>query len=240
MQKVIIKNISKKFKIGFSRGQSALGRLVSSLSGREPKKIINILNNISFNADSGEIIGLIGKNGSGKSTLLRIVAGIYKQDKGDVWIGGKLISLIGLGAGLQHRLTMKDNIFLVGSLFDLNQKTIKQRFNSIVNFAGLNQFVNTKLYQFSEGMKQRLAFSIAIHCDPEVLLLDEVFEIGDEDFRHKSAEKIKELVKKGATIILVSHEMWMIEKYCDRVIWLDKGNIFREGNTKDVVKEYKK
>ena len=134
---------------------------------------------------------------------------------------------------------MAENIFLVGSFFGLSQVTIKGRFNSIVEFAGLQNFVNTKLYQFSSGMKERLAFSIVIHCSPEILLLDEVFAVGDEDFRNKSSKKIKELVKGGATAILVSHELWMIEKYCDRVIWLDGGKIIKEGKTEDIVNEYK-
>jgi ABC-type polysaccharide/polyol phosphate transport system ATPase subunit len=138
------------------------------------------------------------------------------------------------------RLTLTENTFVVGSLFGLSQKEVKERFDSIVEFAGLQNFVNTKIYQFSSGMKERLAFSIAIYCSPEILLLDEVFAVGDEDFRNKSARKIKELVRNGASAILVSHELWMIEKYCDRVIWLDEGKVVKEGKIKDIIDEYKK
>ena len=191
--RIIVKNISKKFKIGFKKKQSALARFVSLFSGKEPKKIIQALKDVSFKAKKGEIVGIIGKNGSGKSTLLRIIAGIYNKDKGEIITNGKIISVINLKVGLQPRLTMRDNIFLTSSLFDLSQNDIKQRFNSIVEFAELENFVNTKIYQFSEGMKQRLAFSIAIYCNPEILLLDEVFEVGDEKFRKKSANEIKEL-----------------------------------------------
>jgi ABC-type polysaccharide/polyol phosphate transport system ATPase subunit len=240
MERIIVDKISKKFRIGFKKKQSTLARIISLFSGKEPKKILIALNEVSFKAKSGEIIGIIGKNGSGKSTLLRTIAGIYSKDNGIIKTKGNIISLIGLSIGLEDRLTMKENIFLVGSLFGLSRKNIKKRFDSIVKFAELKDFLNTKLYQFSEGMKQRLAFSIAIHSNPEILLLDEVFAVGDKDFRIKSAKKIKALVKKGAIAILVSHELWMIEKYCDRVIWIDKGEIVIKGNTKDVLNKYLK
>jgi len=239
MERIIVDKVSKKFKLGFKKHKSSLARFVSIFSGKEPKKIIQALKGVSFKAEEGEIVGIIGENGSGKSTLLRIIAGIY-HSKGRVITNGKIISMVDLRAGLQLRLTMKDNIFLVCSLFGLSQKDITQRFNSIVEFAELENFINTKIYQFSEGMKQRLAFSIAIHCNPKILLLDEIFEVGDEDFRIKSADKIKEFVKKGATVLLVSHELWMIEKYCDKVTWLGKGRIIKKGKARDVVSDYKK
>ena len=238
MERIIIREVGKKFKIGFKKGQSALARFVSLFSGREARRIIWALNNISFKVDEGEIVGIIGKNGSGKSTLLRTISRIYKKNRGRVRTRGKIVSLINLNIGMQPRLTMRDNIYLCCSLFGLSQKEIKKRFSSIIEFSELENFVNTKLYQFSEGMKQRLAFSIAIHCNPNILLLDEVFEVGDKEFKIKSAEKIKELVKKGVSVLLVSHEMWMIEKYCTRVIWIDKGKIVKDGKTKQVLKKY--
>jgi ABC-type polysaccharide/polyol phosphate transport system ATPase subunit len=135
---------------------------------------------------------------------------------------------------------MKENIFLICSLLGLTKKEIKKRFESIVEFAGLKDFVNTKLYQFSAGMSERLSFSMAIHVNPDVLLLDEVFAVGDEDFRRKSAEKIKELAKNGVSVLFVSHELWMVEKYCDRVIWMSNGEIIKEGKPREIIKEYKK
>jgi len=197
MKRIIVNKISKKFKIGFKKKQTAIARFSSFVSGREPKKTLIALQDVSFSADAGEVIGIIGKNGSGKSTLLRILAGIYTHHEGSKSIKGRMIPLIGLGQGLHRRLTMKENIFLVGSLFGLSKRDIKNRFNSIVAFSDLEEYVHTKPYQFSEGMKQRLAFSIAIHCNPDVLLLDEVFEVGDEEFKKKSTGKIKELVNGG-------------------------------------------
>ena len=240
MKRVIVNKISKKFKIGFKKKQTAIARFSSFFSGREPKKTLIALQDVSFSADAGEIVGIIGKNGSGKSTLLRILAGIYTNHEGSKSIKGRMIPLIGLGQGLNRRLTMKDNIFLVGSLFGLSKRDIKNRFNSIVAFSDLKEYVHTKPYQFSEGMKQRLAFSIAIHCNPAVLLLDEVFEVGDEEFKKKSTGKIKELVNGGATVLLVSHDLDLIKKYCDKVIWLDEGRIKMIGKTKEIVKKYKK
>lgn len=240
MKKIIVREVSKKFRMGFKKNRGALARLLGLFSGRLPRKDFWALKGISFNVKKGEVVGIIGENGSGKSTILRIISGIYPPSKGSVYTKGNLIPLIGFGAGLNGRLTMKENIFLVGSLFDLSRRDIKNRFDSIVEFAGLEDFVETKLYQFSSGMTQRLAFSIAIHANPEILILDEVFSVGDEDFRNKSANKIKELARKGTSVLFVSHELWMIEKYCDRVIWMSKGKIVKEGKTKELIKEYKK
>jgi len=225
IKRVNINNISKKFMIGRNNNLGALERFLSLFSGREPKKLIYALKNVSFNAHSGEIVGLIGDNGSGKSTLLRIIAGVYYPDGGEVAINGKVVSLINLTVGLKERLTMRENIFLVASLFGTSHAEIKKRFDEVVKFSELGDFVNTKIYQFSAGMLQRLAFSIAIYSNPNILLLDEVFEVGDEDFKKRSANRIKEMVKNGVCVFLASHDMEMVTKYCDRVIRMEKGEI---------------
>ena len=166
------------------------------------------------------IVAIVGPNGSGKSTLLRIIAGILEPDEGKVTTNGKIISLINLNAGLREKLTMKDNIHLCCSLFGLSPREIKERFNQIVKFSGLEEFVNTKIFQFSSGMLQRLAFSIAIHCNPEILLLDEVFEVGDEKFKNKSTDEIRRLAAKKISVLLVSHSLDLVAKHCNRVITL--------------------
>lgn len=224
-QRIIIEKISKRFKIGFKKRASFLERFLIFFSGREPKKIIQVLNNINLVIFAGEIIGLIGKNGCGKSTLLRIITGITRQDNGEIRTNGKIVSLINLNVGLKERLTMKDNIFLIGSLFGMSQKEIFKKYNSIINFAELEQYENTKIYQFSSGMKQRLVFSIAINSNPDILLLDEVFEVGDENFKKKSSQKIKEIAKRGGAVILVSHDINLINKNCYKVINIDEGKI---------------
>jgi len=239
-ERVKVRNVSKRFKIGFQRSLGALARFLYLFSGRESKKFITALKNVSLSVSSGDILGIIGENGSGKSTLLRIIAGIYSQSLGEIQVNGKIVSLINLNVGLKERLSMRDNIYLSCSLFGLSNKEIKERFQKIVEFSELGEFVNTKLYQFSDGMKQRLAFSIGINCNPEILLLDEVFAVGDEEFRIKSARKIQELVKSGASVILVTHELWMIEKYCDSAVWLDGGEIIKKGDAKKVITAYLK
>ncbi|MDP2672176.1 MAG: ATP-binding cassette domain-containing protein [Candidatus Daviesbacteria bacterium] len=242
MERVVVTNVSKKFHIGFKKNQGALGKLVSLLSGEEPKKIIWGLKNVSFSVNGGEIIGIIGLNGSGKSTLLRVIAGIYKADEGIVSTTGHVISLIGLDGGLKDRLTLRDNIYLLCYFYGLDRKLINKRLNSIIEFAELENFTNTKIYQLSDGMKQRLAFSIAIHCNPDILILDEVFAVGDESFKIKSVKKIKELVNGGATVLLVTHYLGIIEKYigrhCDKVIWMDSGSIVTSGESKSIMTKY--
>lgn len=238
MKRIIVKNVSKQFRIGFKKQQSTLARLFLLFSGKEQKKTIEAIKNISFEVNSGEVLGIIGSNGSGKSTLLRIIAGIYKQNSGEISLNGRVASFIGLCGALKQRLTMRENIFLVGSFFRMSQKEIKHKFDSIVKFSELQDFTNTKIYQFSEGMKTRLAFSIAAHCNPEILLLDEVFEVGDEEFRKKSGRKIRDMIKSGASAILVSHSMDNIEKNCSRTILLRHGEIAEFGESKKVIAKY--
>jgi len=238
MERIIINNISKRFKIGFKKNQTGLARFVSLFSGREPKRTIWALKDISFKANEGEIIGIIGDNGSGKTTLLSIIAHIYKQDEGSIATNGKIVPLINLGAGMQWRLTAKENIYLCSSLLGLSQKEIEKRFDSIIEFAELEEFVNTKLHQFSMGMMQRLAFSIGIHCNPEILLLDEVFEVGDESFKKKSSEHIKKLANQGATILLVTHELDIIQKHCSGAILLDKGHLINQGSPSQIILQH--
>lgn len=227
MIRLSLQHISKSFLIGFEKKQSVLSHIASYISARESKKLFKALDDVSLEVKSGEILGIIGSNGSGKSTLLRIMADIYKPDTGTVQNNGRIISIINLGAGLMERLPMRDNIYMVGALFGMDKKTITEKFDAIVAFSELEEFVGTKIYQFSAGMIQRLAFSIAIHSEPDILLLDEVFEVGDDHFRKKSAEKIKELVSHGASVILVSHDMELIQKNCTSVIEFKHGKIYK-------------
>jgi len=229
MKRIVIKNLIKDFKIGFAKRQSALQRFIAVFSGVDVKKKIRVLDGVSIEVSSGEILGIMGDNGSGKSTLLRLIAGIFKQDGGQIVTDGKIISLINLFAGLKDRLTMRDNIFLLGSFFGMTRREIKERFDDIVTFSELQKFVETKIYQFSNGMMQRLIFSVATHCNPDILLIDEVFEVGDEKFKKKSGGRIKELVNNGACVVLVSHDEDIIKRYCDRVVELVNGRIKKNG-----------
>ncbi len=235
-----MQNVNKSFQIGYLKNkQSVLAAVAKIFSDREQKKQIHVVDNVSIVAYPGEILGILGDNGSGKSTILRIIADIYGADSGTVEVHGKLISLINLGAALKERLTMKENIFMVGSLFGMSTDTIRNSLNSIADFAELTEFMGTKTYQFSSGMVQRLVFSVAIHASPDILLLDEVFEVGDENFKRKSAQKIQQLAEQKVCVLLVSHNLELIEKYCHRVIWLSKGKVVAEGATKDITRLYR-
>jgi ABC-2 type transport system ATP-binding protein len=231
-------DVSKRFSIGYAKNQGALSKILSLLSGREPKQELVALDSVSLTVEPGEIVAIIGENGSGKSTLLRIIAGIYEADRGKVHLEGHVVSLINLTAGLKDRLAMRDNIFLCSALYGLSRDATDARFDSIVGFSGLTDFVDTKVYQFSEGMKHRLAFSIAVHCNPDILLLDEVFGVGDENFGIKCVAKIRELVSKGSAVIIVTHDLGIVTKQCSRALWLECGQVRQTGSCADVVEGY--
>ena len=243
MKAVSVSDVSKKFNIGFKKDQGALSRLISAVSDRGAKKEIQVLKNISFEVSTGEVFGLVGRNGSGKSTLLRIIAGIYCPDSGRVFANGRVDYLSGLNNGLSSKLTMKENIFLMGSLIGLNRKQISDRFDEIVEFSGLEDFVYTKVYQFSSGMLTRLGFSTTMHClnffQSDVLLLDEIFGSGgDIDFEEKAGKKMAEFINGGAAVILASHDLQTVKNYCHKVILLDKGEVIDSGSPEEVVKKY--
>lgn len=233
-ERLIADNLSKKFKIDQKTKRSFLSYLLG-LNKLRRSNFLEAVDKVSLIAKPGEFIALIGKNGSGKSTLLRTVAGIYLKDGGTVNNRGKIVPLINLEVGLKLRLTMADNIFLCGALFGLTKKEIEKKFDDIVKFSELEQFVATKLYKFSQGMEERLAFSIAINCNPEILLLDELFNVADEDFKNKAGKKLKTIVQAGATIIFVSHNLELIRQYADKVIWLENGRIKQEGSEVDKI-----
>jgi len=238
MERIKLLNVSKKFIINPKSNQSFLEFILNIFSIKNKKISIRALDNVSFSIYSGEIVGIIGENGSGKSTLLRIISDIYKPDSGKIYLNGEPIPVINLYAGLQDRLSVKENIFLLSSFFGAAKKEIKIKLDSIVKFAELENFINTRVYQLSDGMKLKLVFSISIHSEPKILLLDEIIEIGDAHFRIKHINKVKELVKKGSSVVLVSHDINIIRKYCDRVIWIKSGKVYMQGNPNKVVKKY--
>ena len=252
MKRIIIKNINKEFRVNRRENDSFLAKILvfffrlTGLSKEErfiKVHTIRVADDVSFEVEKGEIVGIIGLNGSGKSTLLRLIAGIYKPDSGNIQTTGSLIYLSGFGQGLQPLLTMKENIYLMGAMMGLSQAEILTRFDEIVDFAGLRDFVNTKVYQFSSGMSARLNFSVAMFCvshqNPEILLLDEVLGgAGDIEFEGKALSKIEGLIHSGSTVVAVSHDLSMISKYCDRVIWLNKGKVVKIGKSAEVIGEY--
>jgi ABC-type polysaccharide/polyol phosphate transport system ATPase subunit len=243
MERITLDKISKQFTID-AKNKTALDNAISLFS-RQTKRRLRALKNISFSAKAGENIGIIGRNRSGKSTLLRVIAGIYTADSGNIKTKGKIVYLDGLEPGLKKRLTMRENIYLMGSLLGLSQKDIKNKFNAIIEFSELEEFVDTKVFQFSSGMVARFSFSATIHFvehhNPDIILIDEVFGAGaDIDFQKKSIQKMEELIKGGATVLLASHNLDLIKKYCHRAIWMDKGEIIKEGGPEEVCDAYAK
>lgn len=242
-KRIEVKNISKRFSADFKRSEGFLFNMINFLSGKKNKKDIEIIKDVTFDVYSGEILGIIGKNGSGKSTLLRLIAGVYEIDDGKIDTKGRVVYLTGFGQGSAPKLTMRENIYLMGSVMGLSQKDIKKRFDEIVEFSGLESFVDMKVYQFSTGMVSRLNFSVIIHClkhqNPEILLLDEVLSAGgDFEFQKKAINKMEELIRGGASVVLVSHSLDIIKKYCDKTLFLDNGSIKEMGDTEFVVKSY--
>lgn len=244
MKRIIIKNLNKKFTIGYKKSDSALSTVINFFKKTsDNKKTIQVADNITFDAGEGEIVGIIGHNGSGKSTLLRLIAGIYEKDSGQISTNGRLIYLNGYGQGLQSRLTMRENIYLMGSFMGLSSGEIKERFSDIVEFSGLKDFIDVKVFKFSSGMVTRLNFSVTIFCikyhKPEIILLDEVFSAGgDIDFTDKSTKMIEDLLKGGSTVLLVSHDLGLIKAHSNKVIWLEKGKICGIGDPESVVSNY--
>jgi lipopolysaccharide transport system ATP-binding protein len=196
------------------------------------------LKEVTFEIDHGEAVGLIGRNGAGKSTLLKILSRITRPSKGKIILYERVNSLLEVGTGFNTELSGRDNIYLNGSFLGMSTQEIKQKFDEIVAFSEIEQFIDTPVKYYSSGMYVRLAFSVAAHLTPEALLLDEVLSVGYAGFRQKSMEKMKELLGSGATILLVSHSEESIREICQRAIWLDKGVIQMDGLALDVTQHY--
>ncbi len=197
------------------------------------------LRDVSFSIRKGEVFGIVGLNGSGKSTLLKIISGIYTPTEGDVMVKGTIAPLIELGAGFDMDLTARENIFLNGTVLGFTKKFLESKFNEIVDFAELWEFVDVPLKNYSSGMVARIGFAIATITQPEILIVDEILAVGDFLFKKKCEKRIQGLIKEGATVIMVSHILSQIEELCDRVMWLEKGRIKMMGDTQTVCEAYK-
>jgi len=198
------------------------------------------LKGVSFEVQHGESIGLIGRNGAGKSTLLKIISRITRPSRGKLTLYEHVNSLLEIGTGFNGELSGRDNIYLNGSFLGMKYKEIKSRFDEIVAFSEIEEFIDTPVKYYSSGMYVRLAFSVAVHLTPELLLLDEVLAVGDAGFQIKSQQKMKELIRSGATIIFVSHNSAAVKDICKRAIWLDHGSLKMDGLSTEVVDEYNK
>nr|WP_308742781.1 ABC transporter ATP-binding protein [uncultured Anaerocolumna sp.] len=232
MSVISVKNVEKNFKVYFDKGQSLKERLL--FKNRNHYEIRKVLKGISFEVDKGEALGLIGENGSGKSTLLKLMTKIMYPDKGNINIKGRVSSLIELGAGFHPDMSGKENIFTNASIFGLTKKEIDRRLNDIISFSELEEFIDNPVRTYSSGMYMRLAFSVAINVDADVLLIDEILAVGDASFQSKCFDKLREIKKNGTTIVIVSHSLGQIEQICDKSIWIDQGVIREVGKPREV------
>lgn len=196
------------------------------------------LRDVSLDIPSGSVYGLLGHNGSGKSTLLKTVAGIYRPTSGEVSVRGRLSALIELGAGFHPEMTGRENIRLNGSIMGLSKSDVEQSMETVIEFSGLREFIDDPVKHYSSGMTVRLGFSVAVHLDPDVLLVDEVLAVGDEEFQRKCFDHLAYLRKRGTTIVVVSHSLGQLESLCDQVTWLDHGEVQETGRPSSVVSDY--
>jgi len=240
-------NVSKRYKLGVRGGGSlreAASDLFRRMLGRrenpaDDSKYIWALKDVSFEVEEGEALGIIGPNGAGKTTILKLLSGITKPTRGRIWLKGRVSSLIELGAGFHQDLTGRENIYLNGTILGLKKKEIDEKFRSIVEFSELEKFIDTPIKRYSSGMYVRLGFAVAVHVDPEILLVDEVLAVGDMAFQRKCLDRMREMLKKeSTTVVFVSHNLSAVQGLCDRVIWLDKGSIVEEGEPKRVISKY--
>lgn len=237
------KNVGMRFNLGIEKGFSAKQFFIELLKGKRRNKKKNefwALSGIDFEIKKGEVVGLIGSNGAGKSTFLKIIAGVMKPTKGEIQVKGNVCPMIELGAGFDYDLTAKENIYLNGAILGYSKEFIDKKFNDIVNFSELNNFLEVPVKNFSSGMIARLAFSIATIVDPEILIVDEILSVGDLAFQQKSEEKMRSMIGGGTTVLYVSHSVDSIKSLCNKVIWLEHGKIVEIGQPSEVCDKYQK
>jgi ABC-type polysaccharide/polyol phosphate transport system ATPase subunit len=242
MNAITITNASKVYRRysrrrQFSTLKSAL--LSRSLIGNlRPDETFPAVRNVTFSVPKGRTLGVIGRNGSGKSTLLKLVAGITKPSSGTVDVQGRISALIELGAGFHPEISGRENVFINGIMLGLTKREVTRRFDEIVDFAEMKEFIDAPVKTYSSGMYMRLGFAVAIHVDPDVLLVDEVLAVGDEGFTHKCLDKFAEFKRRGKTILLVTHSLGLVERFCDEALWMDSGEMKGIGDPKRVVGAY--
>lgn len=231
-----VKDITKKFKIYYDKGSQLKEKLLFRKRSRYEERLV--LKGISFNVKKGEAIGLIGHNGCGKSTTLKLLTKIMYPDSGSIIMNGRVSSLIELGAGFHPDMSGRENIYTNAAIFGLTKKEIDSRLNDIISFSELEQFIDNPVRTYSSGMYMRLAFSVAINVDADILLIDEILGVGDANFQAKCFNKLREIKANGTTIVIVSHSLGQIEQICERSIWIHDGLIRAEGKPKDIDLEY--
>ena len=234
-----LRHVSLSFKIGNDKIDNLKEYVIRTLNRtKEKKTIFKATDDVSFKIYKGEKIGIIGFNGAGKSTLLKIISGVYTPDEGEVIINGNIAPLLSLGAGFDKNYSGRENIFLNGAILGYDEEFLKSKYDEILEFSELGEFINLPVKNYSSGMLSKLGFSIATIVDPDILILDEVLGVGDINFKKKSKEKIKSLMESNTTVLLVSHSIKEIRNICDKAIWIDKGKVEDIGEVNSVCDKY--
>jgi len=239
-----VENVSKRFRRQTVQPYTTLKSVVVDFLLRRTRPAgegtFQALQDISFKVEQGGTLGIIGRNGSGKSTLLRLLAGIYQPDHGHIRVHGRVGALLDLGAGFHPEFSGRENILINGIVLGLSKREVRQRFEAIVCFAELQEFIDEPLKTYSSGMYMRLGFAVAAFADPDILLIDEFLAVGDEGFQQKCFDKIVEFQRRGKTLILVTHDLSTVERWCDEALWIDEGVIRGRGKPYDVIDLYHK
>lgn len=233
---IIVDDVYKTFNVYFDRTNTIKERII--MRKKEGKQVRKILNGINLKIKKGEVVGLIGVNGGGKSTLLKLMTKIIYPNKGKIETNGKLTSLLELGAGFHPDFSGRENIYFNASIFGLTRKEIDNRINEIIEFSELQSFIDNPVRTYSSGMYMRLAFSVAINVDADILLIDEILSVGDQHFQEKCFDKIEDLKRQGKTIVFVTHGMESVKRFCTRAVWLHDGIIKMDGDTQTVTDQY--
>lgn len=241
MQKMIeIENVAMHFRMNTDKILSLKEFVVQLLSGKLQYEDFVALENVSFDVSKGETIGIIGHNGAGKSTLLKIISGILKPSRGTVRVKGNVVPMLELGSGFDMDLTGRENIFLNGAILGYSEEYLNEKYDSIVEFSELGNFIESPIRNYSSGMLARLAFSVASVVEPEILIVDEILSVGDADFQQKSRQRMLELMGGGTTVLFVSHSLSQIREMCNRVVWLEHGKVIMIGETETVCDAYER
>ena len=233
-----VDHVSMNFRINMTRTTSMKEWVIAKLKRKLTYQDFYALRDVTFSIERGDVVGIVGENGSGKSTLLKVISGIYKPTGGTAVSYGRVAPLLELGSGFDYEMSGRENIFLNGAIMGYGEKFLTDKYNEIVSFAELEEFIDQPIKTYSSGMLMRLAFSVATLVDPEILIVDEILAVGDERFQKKSFERMTQLMGGGTTVMMVSHNLEQIMKMCSRVIWLDKGQVRMDGETFPVCDAY--
>ncbi len=236
MAAIIFKGVTKSFSR--TGRQMLLRSFLTQLRERQTEQRLMALKDISFELHEGDSVAIVGRNGAGKSTLLSLIAGLSRPDSGTIIVEGRLAALLDLGAGFHPDLTGRENLFINSALFGLSRHEVYERYDRIVEFSGLGEFVNQPLRTYSSGMIVRLAFSVAVHVDPEIILIDEVLAVGDANFQEKCIQEIERLKHSGSLFICVSHGTAVLRQLCKKAIWLEHGSLVQKGDINEVLRAY--